>query len=177
MAASAGRAPRERLISIATATGADGRFKLTGIGRDRIAELIISGPGIATTQAHVFSRPEPEIRTADKGMMRREPFIVHAPKFQLALAPTRRVQGTIRDKDSGRPIAGLEIQAAVFDEHSLIPAPGIEATTDAEGRIVSTGFPRPAAYHLFIKTAKGLPYTNATLKVPAAVARAGTGHL
>ena len=85
--AESGRAPRERLISIATTTGADGRFKLTGIGRDRIAELIISGPGIATTQVYVFSRPEPEIRTVDRGMMRREPFIVHAPEFQLALAP------------------------------------------------------------------------------------------
>ena len=100
---------------------------MTGIGRDRIAELIVSGPGIATTQAYVFSRPEQEIRSVDKGMMRREPFIVHAPNFQLALAPGIRVQGTIRDNDSGRPIAGLEIQAAVFDEHSRIPDPGIEA--------------------------------------------------
>ncbi len=80
----AGRAPRERLISIATTTAADGQFRLTGIGRDRIADLIVSAPGIATTKAHVFSRPEPEIRTADSGTMHREPFIVHAPKFQLA---------------------------------------------------------------------------------------------
>jgi RNA polymerase sigma factor (sigma-70 family) len=162
-----GRARDERSLTIATATGSDGRFKLTGIGRDRIAELIISGPGIATTQAHVFSRPEPEIRTADRGMMRREPFIVHDPKFQLALAPTRRVQGTVRDKDSGRPIAGLEIQAAVFDEHSLIPAPGIEARTDAEGRYRLDGLSKAGAYRLFIKPAKGLPYLGATRKVPA----------
>jgi hypothetical protein len=163
----AGRAPRERIILIATTTGADGRFKLTGIGRDRIAELIISGPGIATAQAHVFSRPEPEIRSVDKGMMHREPFIVHAPRFQLALAPTRRVQGTIRDKDSGRPITGLEIKAAVFDEQRRIPAPGIEAITDAEGRYRLDGLSKAVAYQLFIKTAKGLPYINATRKVPA----------
>ena len=99
--------------------------------------------------------------------MRREPFIVHAPKFQLALAPTKRVQGTVRDKDSGRPIAGLEIQAAVFDEHSLIPAPGIEAITDAQGRYQLDGLSKAAAYRLFIKPANGLPYTNATMKVPA----------
>ena len=43
-------------------TGADGRFRLTGIGRDRIAELIVSGPGIATTQVYVMSRDEPEIQ-------------------------------------------------------------------------------------------------------------------
>ena len=101
-----------RALSIATTTGADGRFKLTGIGHDRIAELIISGTGIATTQAHVFSRPELEIRTADKGMVRSQPFIVHAPKFQLALRQPGafRVRSAIKtraarlpDWRSGRP--------------------------------------------------------------------------
>jgi hypothetical protein len=161
------RASRERLTSIDTATGSDGRFKLTGIGRDRIAELIISGAGIATTQVYAFSRPEAEIRTVDRGMMHSEPFIVHAPRFQLALAPAKRVHGTIHDKDSGRPIAGLELQAAVFDEHSLIPTPGIDATTDANGKYSLDGLPKGAAYRLFIKTTKGLPYINANLKVPA----------
>jgi RNA polymerase sigma factor (sigma-70 family) len=161
------RSTRELLVPISTTTGADGRFKLTGIGRDRIAELIISGTGIATTQAYVFSRPELEIRASDLIMMRREPFIVHAPKFQLALAPSVRVEGKVRDKESGRPIAGLEIQAAVFDEQSLIPAPGISATTDAEGSYRVDGLSKAPAYRLFIKTAKGLPYTNATLRVSA----------
>jgi RNA polymerase sigma factor (sigma-70 family) len=161
------RDPGERVFTIAATTGADGRLKLTGIGRDRIAQILISGPGIATTQAYVFSGPEAEIRTVDRGMMRREPFIVHAPRFQLALAPARRVEGVVRDKDSGRPIAGLEIHAAVFDENSLIPDPGLEAVTDAEGKYRVDGLSRAAAYRLFIKTAKGLPYTNGTLKVPA----------
>ncbi len=88
------RSPRSRSANIAIELsrspprpGTDGRFKLTGIGRDRIADLIVSGPGIATTEVYAFSRPEPEIRTVDRGMMRRQPFIVHAPQFQLALAP------------------------------------------------------------------------------------------
>jgi RNA polymerase sigma factor (sigma-70 family) len=162
-----GRAPRERLIPLATTTDANGRFKLTGVGRDRIAELIISGPAIATTQTYVFSRSEAEIRSVDKGMMHREPFIVHAPQFQLALAPGIRVQGTIRDKDSSRPIVGLEIQAAVFDEHSRIPTPGIEAKTDSDGSYRVDGLAKAAAYQLFIKNAKGQPYANATVKVPA----------
>jgi hypothetical protein len=100
-------------------------------------------------------------------MMQPEPFIVHAPRFRLALAPAKRLQGTIRDKDSGRPIAGLEILAAVFVEHNLIPAPGIDATTDAEGRYRLDGLSKAAAYRLFIKPSNGRPYTNASLKVPA----------
>ena len=114
-----------------------------------------------------MSRPEPEIRATDRGMMRPEPFLVHAPRFQLALAPSKRVEGVARDKDSGRPIAGLEIKAAVFDESSLIWAPGIEAKTDAEGRYRLDGLPKAAAYRLFLTPGPGLPYTKATLKAPA----------
>ena len=160
-------APAERLVSISATTGPDGRFKLTGIGRDRIAELIVSGPGIATTKVYAFSRPEPEIRTVDRGMMRHAPFIVHAPRFQLALPPSKRVEGVVRDKDSGAPIAGLEIHAAAFDESSLIPAEGIEARTDAEGRYRLDGLPKAPAYRLFVEPDKGLPYLNGTFKAPA----------
>jgi RNA polymerase sigma factor (sigma-70 family) len=167
MPSRSGPASRERLVTIATTTDADGRFKLTGIGREGIAELLVSGPRIATTQVYAFSRPEPEVRTVDRGMIRNEPFIVHSPVFQLALTPSTQVEGVVSDKDSGKPIAGLEIRAAVFDEHSLIPAPGIEFTTDDQGRYRVDGLPKAAAYRLFIKTPKGLPYTNATLKVSA----------
>jgi RNA polymerase sigma factor (sigma-70 family) len=160
------RASSEQVVRIATTTDALGQFKLTGVGRDRIAELIIAGPRVATTQVYVFSRPEPEIRTVDRGMMQHQPFIVYAPKFQLALAPSRRIEGVFRDKDSGKPIAGLELWAAVFNERSLIADPGIEATTDAEGRYRLEGLAQAAAYRLFITTAKGLPYTNGTLRVP-----------
>ncbi|SIN80112.1 RNA polymerase sigma factor, sigma-70 family [Singulisphaera sp. GP187] len=157
----------DKLLAIETVTGPDGRFKLTGVGRDRIADLLITGPGIATTPVHVLSRAEPELRMADRMGMTPVPLIVHAPRFQVALSPTRRVEGIARDKDSDSPIAGLEIRAAVFDKHSLIQAEGIEATTNAEGRYQLEGLPKAAAYRLIIKPSKGLPYLITTLKAPA----------
>jgi RNA polymerase sigma factor (sigma-70 family) len=162
-----GPAPGEPLVSITATTGDDGRFTLTGIGRDRIADLIISGPGVATTQFSVFSRAEPEIRSVERILMRPQPFIVHAPRFQLALPPSKRVEGVARDRDSGAPIAGLVINAAVFDESSLISARGIQARTGADGRYLLDGLPRATAYRLFITPDNHLPYLRATLKVPA----------
>jgi hypothetical protein len=159
--------PREPIAKIQATTGTDGRFILKGVGRDRIADVMVSGPGIATTKAQIFSRDEPEFRSIDRGMMRRESMIIHAPKFQLALAPVRRIEGTIRDKDSAKPIAGLELQAAVFEESSLIPAPGIYTKTDDHGGYTIDGLPKAPAYRLFIRTGKGIPYTNATVKIPA----------
>src|SRR5262249_1201504 len=144
-----------------------GRFKLTGAGTDRVADLLVTGEGIATTPVKVFSRPEPELQANDRGMMMKSPLVVHAPKFQVAVPPSKRVEGVVRDKDSGKPIAGLEINAAVFDESSLIYAEGIEAKTDAEGRYRLDGLPRAPAYRLFLKTGKGIPYLGGTLKVAA----------
>src|SRR5262249_11181538 len=38
-------------------TDADGRFKLTGIGKNRLVTLRIDGPTIASTKLHVLARP------------------------------------------------------------------------------------------------------------------------
>jgi len=156
-----------KILPVEAATGSDGRFRLNGVGRDRIADLLVSGPGIATTSVYVLSRDEPEIRMADRAFMRAIPLIVHTPKFQVALPPGKRVEGIARDKDSGSPIAGLKINVAVFDEQSFVPAQGIEATTDAKGHYRLDGLPKAAAYRLFLNPGKGLPYLTSMLKVPA----------
>jgi RNA polymerase sigma factor (sigma-70 family) len=160
-------APRERLAPLAATSDADGRFKLTGVGRGRIAELFLSGPNIATTEAEVFSLPEAELRLKDTGRMSAEQVVVHAPRFQVAVQPGRRVAGVARDADTGKPIAGIEIKAAVYDENSLISAPGIQARTDAEGRYALDGLPLAEDYRLFLTPDRGLPYTKAILKAPA----------
>jgi RNA polymerase sigma factor (sigma-70 family) len=159
--------PLDKLLTIEARTGHDGRFRLTGAGRDRIADLLISGKGIATTAVKVFSRPESELRKHDRGMMVKTPLIIHAPVFQLVVQPSKRVEGAVRDKDSGEPIAGMEIKAAVFDEHSLLHAEGIEARTDAKGRYRLDGLPRAPAYRLFLEPGRGLPYLKATLRAAA----------
>ncbi len=76
------------------------------------------------------------------------------PPLRYAAAPTKPIEGDIRDKDTGRPIAGVRLHAAVFDERSLIPAEGIEATTDAQGHYRLSGLPRAPAYRLFVEPAR-----------------------
>ena len=82
----------------------------------------------------------------------------------------------IRDKDTGRPIAGIKLKGMVDQERSLVPATGVEATTDAQGRYRLTGLPKAPAYRLFAEAARGQPYTRA-LSDPGRLAFAGAGHL
>ena len=51
---------------LAVTTGADGRFRLTGIGRERVVSLWIEGPTIVTSFAdiHARTRPGPTYRLA-----------------------------------------------------------------------------------------------------------------
>src|SRR5262249_29961642 len=77
-------------------TGADGRFRIKGIGRERVVCLRVEGPTIATRQVRAMTRPPATTRSAPPG----------AP-FTLLAVPTRPVVGLVRDKDTGKPLAGV----------------------------------------------------------------------
>jgi hypothetical protein len=114
-----GHGASERLVTIAASTGADGRFKLTGIGRDRIADLIISGTGIATTQVFAFNRSEPEIRTFvdnphareysefSEGSEQYAPFDEQG-RYEVVALPGRGLIGVREEQERYRPATGYE---------------------------------------------------------------------
>ncbi len=155
-------------LTIATTrTGLDGRFQLSGIGRDRIAALAISGPTIATTEAHAMSRDGAEVRVVSREMGETTSQIIHARRFEHAAAPTKPVEGVIRDKDTGRPIAGLTLHAEVYRPRYAGPTGGIEATTDPQGRYRLIGLPKAPTYHLAVEQAEGKPYPRVSFRVPA----------
>ena len=125
-------------------TDPDGRFRLTGVGPDQLAEIFVSGPTIATAELYAMSHDGDEVRAALHGFRAATPIIYHARRFEYAVAPGKPIEGLVRDQDSGRPIAGVTLLAAVFENSSLIPAPGIEAKTDAKGHYRLTGLRVPA---------------------------------
>jgi len=155
--------------SIIATTGPDGRFRLTGIGRDRLAEVFVSEPTIATAQLYIANRDGAAIRTADPfDETNRKPGITYYPRrFEYAAEPTRPIEGTIRDKDTGRPIAGLTLRGRVYVRSNLVPARGIEAKTDARGHYRLNGLPGGPSYRLFIEPGQGHPYNRATFVTPA----------
>ena len=150
-----------------TATsGTDGRFRLAGIGRDRIAELIVSGPTIATARLYALNRDGEAIGTTNTNAMTPERTIYNARRFEYAAAPSKPIEGVIRDKDTGRPVTGVTVHGMVYDEHSHVRAQGVETTTDALGHYRLTGLPKGPAYRLFLEPGSGSPYTKTTFRVP-----------
>jgi RNA polymerase sigma factor (sigma-70 family) len=154
--------------TIATTTDRDGRFHLTGIGRERIAELLVSGPAIATTVFYAMSRNGPEAHCIDRWPVPRT-VVFHARRFESAVAPTKPIVGVVRDKDTGRPIAGMKLRATVYNRASSLnrPAPGVETTTDVLGRYRLAGLPKGASYRVFVEPCERLPYIEATFLASA----------
>jgi RNA polymerase sigma factor (sigma-70 family) len=149
-------------------TDRDGRFRLTGIGRERIAELMISGPTIATAQIYAQCHDGPEVRCKElQGRPGEQAIVFHARRFGYSAAPTQPIEGVIRDKDTGRPIAGVLLRGSVYIGRRSIWAEGVEATSDAQGRYRLTGLNKGSAYGLFVNPKEGQPYPRAALRVPA----------
>ena len=86
----------------AVRTDADGRFTFKGLGRDRIVEIVVSAPGIETTQPFLRTRRGELIQS-------HEP--VYPSDFTLVATPTAPVTGRIVDSKTGHGLAGVRVQS------------------------------------------------------------------
>jgi RNA polymerase sigma factor (sigma-70 family) len=129
-------------------TDRDGRFRIRGIGRERVAAFTVEGPTLETRVLHVVTRPglgDAELRVPESSLffgdgtvkeLRQKPY--YPPTFTHTADPCRVLTGVVRDKDSGKPVAG----AVVRGEWPVrFPAYYNRTTTDKEGRYRLTGLP------------------------------------
>jgi len=86
-------------------TGADGRFKLAGFGRERVVHLHVTGPAIASTGLEVMTRANEKVKGAEL-----DPFDgvrhVYGAAFDYVAVASRPIRGVVRDKATGKPLAG-----------------------------------------------------------------------
>jgi RNA polymerase sigma factor (sigma-70 family) len=115
-------------------TDGDGRFRLTGVGRGRIVQLTIEGPGIAWEflQAHTADAKVPE---APQGMGPR----LYGAKFEHRAQPGRSVRGVVREKGTGKPLAGV-----------MVGGGGTSSRTDANGRYELPGWAKAREYYVIV---------------------------
>ncbi len=139
-------------------TDADGRFRLNGIGRDRLAILDIGGPSIAFERIQVITR---KMRRVDGGTATRSPAIdrgYYGADCTIVAQPGQPIEGVIREAKTGVPIPGATITAtnlATADEN----IEGLISTTsDAQGRYRLFGLPKAAGHRLSIYPSLDQPY-------------------
>jgi RNA polymerase sigma factor (sigma-70 family) len=150
-------------------TDADGRFRMTGIGRERVVSLWIEGPTIATAFADVHARTRPG-PTYQLAMQRDKPefgaLVYYDAAFDYAAAPTRPIQGTVRDKDTGQPLAGVSIRSDRFAGNEISGRDHVRTTTGADGRFRLVGMPPGSGNRITAGPGPAQPYLGAGADVP-----------
>jgi RNA polymerase sigma factor (sigma-70 family) len=152
-----------------TATSdATGKFRLTGIGRERIASLWIEGPTIVASFAtiHARTRPGATYRIAhnpDDPAYGQS--IFYGSTFDYAAAPTRPIVGTVRDKDTGKPLAGISIRSDHFAGNIIHRLDFVRTTTDERGEYRLVGMPGGSENGIVVIPPPNLPYLGSNAEV------------
>ena len=142
----------------AATTDADGRFRIDGIGRERVAELLISGSTIETSIVHVMTRAEETIRVPEYARSHGSDLVTyHGTGFEHVAGPSRPVEGVVRDLDSGVPLEGILV---VGERAHGNPRAYVESVTDARGRYRLVGLPRGREGYLLALPPSDAPYAD-----------------
>lgn len=142
-----------------TKTDADGRFELTGIGGERLAELKVTAAGREDAQVDVVTRagldPKPhneatlglQPKTGEKLTWDSNP-ILSAPDFTLALDAEKPVRGRVTDAKTGKPRAGVEV---TLRSDNGVTRASHRATTGADGRYELRGAKKLPTYVVSVR--------------------------
>ena len=117
-------------------TDADGRFRLAGLGRERLVNLRISGPGIAGASIQVMTREAADFRYRFMGST--EDSLLQGASFSLVTKPGRTITGVVRDKSTDEPISDVWVGPGV-DAITALETGRYPTTADARGRFTLDG--------------------------------------
>ncbi len=151
-------------VTTETIADADGRFRISGIGRDRLVELTITAPGVVNSSLTVMTRDAPDLafdRDADGYPAR----AILGAGFTARLKPGRTVRGFVRDRETHAPIAGMWVVAGNAIE--VLRGNRCDFRSDANGRYTISGIdpstrdlevyaiPQPGQPHLLTRASVG----------------------
>ena len=153
-------------------TDADGRICLTGIGRERLAMLRIEGPGIESAcMFFARTRSGPPLKIPYRIPWSPEEITYYGATFEHVARASVPIVGTVRDKQSGKPLPGVTIQAHKLTDNparSFVAAYYFHTTSDAEGHYRLTGMPIGKGSELLAIPPQGQSYlmSKKTVDVP-----------
>ncbi|HLJ98161.1 MAG TPA: sigma-70 family RNA polymerase sigma factor [Gemmataceae bacterium] len=143
----------------AVTTDADGRFQLKGIGRERVAGIRIEGPTIEMQQVRVMTRSGERMKVL---AFRRNPrgyvLTYYGATFEHYAAPTKPIVGVVRDKDIGKPLAGVTIRSDKWAGTNVSGDGQLQTVTDQDGRYRLVGMPKGEGNTILAVPAEGQPY-------------------
>jgi hypothetical protein len=142
-------------------TDKDGRFRVTGIGADRVVfNVQVTGARVGGDQFSIVTSSETGTRIPRGKAPFRAEFRTYPATFDHVMKPARSVAGTVRDRATGKPLVGIQVAA-------WGPA-YVESFTDEEGKYELVGLSKVTEHTVTFwpfNVLKAQPYLNATLRL------------
>jgi RNA polymerase sigma factor (sigma-70 family) len=132
-------------------TDKDGRFRITGVGKDRSVRITTRGETTEHFMARVVTRD------IDPKLEQHGPFGLHGPTFTLRVGPSRPIVGTVRDAKTGEPVPGMTVAGGFTDI--------CETTTDKDGKYRLVGLKKATSYDLTTGSLGEAPYFDASVTI------------
>jgi hypothetical protein len=151
-----------------TETDAQGRFRLEGLGAEKVVTLSIESPTVAYTQLKVVTRQiEPFPARGFTNPYGPGIQTIYGADFTLTATPGRIVEGVIRDAKDGKVMQDIDVWSYGFAGTDISGGLGnLKARTDGEGRFRLGGFPMGSGNTLLIVPNDDQPYLMREVAIP-----------
>jgi RNA polymerase sigma factor (sigma-70 family) len=153
-------------------TDAAGRFRLTGVGRERLVTARLDGPSIVSQILYILTR---EGATIEVTHIKGEPEYGRPPaltsyygaSFRYAAAPAKPIVGVVRDKDTKKPLRGITVRTQMVRpaNAAVFPSAAVQTATDSQGRYRLTGMPKGKGNRIIAMPDSDMPYVPSAMEV------------
>tara|TARA_R110002072_G_scaffold302100_1_gene483908 strand:- start:73967 stop:77242 length:3276 start_codon:yes stop_codon:yes gene_type:complete len=128
-------------------TDSDGQFMMTGLGSERLVRLSVSAKPIVNTELMVVTREMPDLSLEtdpsdpdpDRDMSREVRGTIRGATFTVTLPRGLTVSGQVIDRDTRKPIPGMQIGTRDMRMDDLVNGRVHPIVTDRDGRFTLTG--------------------------------------
>ena len=148
-------------------TDAQGRFKISGLGQDRVADLIVDGANVAQARLIVVNRKMESLPTNLPIGLRLSQH-VYGSGFERIVAPSQPIVGIVRDAKTGAPMPHVRIESYRFADSRAMGNRSnlLTAETNAAGEFRLEGMPKGKGNRLLAVPNDDQPYFMREIPIP-----------
>jgi RNA polymerase sigma factor (sigma-70 family) len=149
-------------VKLTAKTDAAGAFEIPGYAKDRVLHATIEGPTIATRSVGLLTRDvgPAALPAVSSGLS------YYGTAGVISLKPSRPITGVVRDRVTGKPVAGVTVQSLMMAGSSRVESGLVKATSDKDGKFTLAGMPKGSGNKLLVVPGRGQPHLVTSVDVP-----------
>lgn len=140
-------------------TDQEGKFTIQGLGTEKVVDLLLSGPNVASTTLQARTRLGKTVRVPSQhGSTGLPDVVIYPAAFDFVMATSSPVKGRIIDVVTNQPLVGCLVTAGRRFSHTVVGNLHVETVTEGDGRFHLEGLSAASQQTLYVVPPKGTDY-------------------